>query len=177
VADFDVGGRHYAVFAHDWRIQPPLAWIEHRGLLEFSNDAASASAPPDQVLQAPLLVLSRPDFDEAVRLALRGFARPDALVTNPLLRSRLVAEHAGGAPNPATLKALLREATAELRGNPKTEKLYRALACTYLEPAATQELAAERLGLPFNTYRYQLAAAIKRVTDLLWQRELHVDIL
>ena len=46
------------------------------------------------------------------------------------------------------------------------------LACTFFEPAATQELAAERLGLPFSTYRYQLAGAIGRVTGLLWQREL-----
>ena len=44
-----------------------------------------------------------------------------------------------------------------------------------MEPAPTQELAAERLGLPLNTYRYQLASAIKRVTDSLWQRELHAD--
>ena len=85
-------------------------------------------------------------------------------------------EHAGGAPNPATLQALLREAATELRGSPKTEKLHRALAATYLEPAATQELAADRLGLPFTTYRYQLVAAINRVTERLWQRELHADI-
>ena len=173
-ADFEVGEREYTVFAHDWRIQPPLAWIERRGLLEFSNEAPTA---PDPGARAPMLVLSRPDFEEAVRQALRDFGRPDALAANPLLRSRLAAEHAGGAPNPATLQALLRDASSELRGSPKTEKLYRALACTYLEPAATHELAAERLGLPFNTYRYQLAAAIKRITDRLWQRELHADSL
>jgi hypothetical protein len=176
-ADFEVGERHYAVYAHDWRVEPPLAWLERRGgLLDFSDEAGLAAEPIDAGSQAPLLVLSRPDFEEAVRQALREFSRPDVLARNPLLRSRLAAEHARGAPNPVTLKALLREASAELHGSPKTEKLFRALACTYLEPAATQELAAERLGLPFNTYRYQLAAAIKRVTDRLWQRELHADI-
>jgi hypothetical protein len=34
-------------------------------------------------------------------------------------------------------------------------------------------LAAELLGLPFSTYRYHLAGGIARVTESLWQRELH----
>jgi hypothetical protein len=76
-----------------------------------------------------------------------------------------------------TLRALICEAAAELHADSggRADKLYRALDCTYLSPAATQELAAERLGLPFNTYRYQLAAAVKRVTETLWQRELQAD--
>ena len=95
-----------------------------------------------------------------------------ALAANPLLRSRLASEHAGGEPSASTLQALVREATETLRGNPRDEKRYRAILHTYLKPAATQELAAERLGLPFSTYRYQLGSGIERVTQLLWQREL-----
>jgi hypothetical protein len=67
----------------------------------------------------------------------------------------------------------LREAPDSLRGAPRDEKLYRALLRTYFEPAATQELAAELLDLPFSTYRYHLAGGIARVTEWLWQRELH----
>jgi hypothetical protein len=119
------------------------------------------------------VVLSHPDFEEAVRRALRDFTRPNALAANPLLRSRVAAEHAGDAPTAATLQALLREAAETLRANPRDEKLYRALRRTYLEPAATQELAAELLGLPFSTYRYHLTGGIARVTERLWQRELH----
>jgi hypothetical protein len=70
------------------------------------------------------------------------------------------------------LRALLRAAVATLAANPKDAKLHRALWHTYIEPAPTQELAAELLGLPFNTYRYQLARGIERVTAWLWQREL-----
>jgi hypothetical protein len=51
-------------------------------------------------------------------------------------------------------------------------KLYRALYHTYLQPAATQELAAELLDLPFSTYRRHLKASIERLTALLWQQEL-----
>ena len=108
-----------------------------------------------------------------MRQALRDVTRPAALAANPLLRSRVVAEHACGAPTSATLQALLREAAETLRANPKDAKYYRALQRTYLEPAATQELAAEALGLPFSTYRYHLSGGIARVIDWLWRRELH----
>ena len=63
----------------------------------------------------------------------------------------------------------------QLRGTPRGDKLYRALECTYLKPAPTHELAAERLGLPFNMYRYQLAAAVKYVCEALWQREVGAE--
>ncbi len=170
-ADFTVGGRRYGVFGHDWRVEPPLAWIERKGLLEVTDVAAAA--PPEPRAGAPLVVLAQQDFAAAVRQALRDFTRPAALAANPLLRSRVAVEHASGAPTPATLQALLRLAAESLRANPRDEKLYRALQRTYLEPAATQELAADRLGLPFSTYRYHLSGGIARVTDWLWQRELH----
>jgi hypothetical protein len=118
------------------------------------------------------LVLSRTEFGEAVRQALRDYTRPDSLAANPLVRSRLVANATGQDGPPAALQALLRTATATLMANPKDAKLHRALWHTYLEPAPTQEQAAELLGLPFNTYRYHLAKGIKRVADWLWQREL-----
>jgi hypothetical protein len=31
---------------------------------------------------------------------------------------------------------------------------------------------AEQLGVPFNTYRYQLARGTQEVTQWLWQREI-----
>lgn len=34
---------------------------------------------------------------------------------------------------------------------------------------------AERLGLPFSTYRYQLAQGLERLAAWLWQRELYGD--
>src|SRR5512132_1025700 len=126
-------------------------------------------------MAAPLLVLSEPEFEAAVRQALRDYTRPAALAASPLLRSRLASQAAAGTPTAATLQELLRSAAQALAANPRDERLYRALACTFFEPAATQELAAERLGLPFSTYRYQLAGGIRRVTERLWHRELHGD--
>jgi hypothetical protein len=169
-ADFEVGGRRYGVFAHDWRLEPPLAVIRRKGLIE-RTDATTLEAP-DGEARVPLIVLSQPDFAAAVRQALRNYHRPDALSASALLRSRVAADHAGGAPTASTLQTLLREAAASLRASPRDAHRYRALHRTYLEPAATQELAAELLGLPFNTYRYHLTAGIAHVTDWLWQREL-----
>jgi hypothetical protein len=168
--DFVVGGHRYGAFAHDWRVDPFDTWIEDRTFRGRDGGSGPMAAVP------LVEVLSKPDFEAAVRQALRDYHRP-ALATNPLLRSRLVVEHARGTPTASSLKVLIHEAAASLRGSrgARSEKLHRALACTYLEPAATQELAAERLGLPFNTYRYQLAAAIKYIVDTLWQRELHAD--
>lgn len=183
-ADFTVDGQHYGVFAHDWHAVPVPEWLEalsrHEFMTEFNLDWEARHA-------APLVRLSEPEFAEAVRQALRDYTRPDLLTANPLLSSQLVtsasrASDAEGAvpyeatekpASPAILQALLREAVATLTANPKDMKFHRAIWHTYLEPAPTQEVAAELLDLPFGTYRYHLAAGIKRLTEWLWRRELN----
>jgi len=47
------------------------------------------------------------------------------------------------------------------------------LDLTYFNPTPKQEAAAERLGMSFSTYRRQLATAVGRLTDWLWQQEQH----
>ncbi|HEX2514830.1 MAG TPA: ATP-binding protein, partial [Chloroflexota bacterium] len=167
-AEFAAGGRPYGVFAHDWRAEPPAAWLEEMGQHEIATDLTLDDLRPPP---PPLVVLSQPEFAAAVRQALRDYTHPAVLAASPLLRSRLTADPGPGAP-PAALLRLLRQAVEALRGTPRDEKLYRALQRTYLQPAATQELAAEALGLPFSTYRYHLARGIDRVTQSLWRREL-----
>jgi DNA-directed RNA polymerase specialized sigma24 family protein len=78
--------------------------------------------------------------------------------------------NAGG--DAACLQALLRQALETLTRLPKDGKFHRALRYTYFEPGLTQEAAAERLGLPFNTYRYHLARGSQRIVEWLWEREL-----
>jgi hypothetical protein len=163
-----VGDRRYGGFAHDWRAVPYRRWgahlREHQDAVETQTPAAGESAR--------LAVLSEPEFATAVRDALRAYRRPADLAANPLVRSRLVSD-GGGDAKPERLRALLDDAAASLRDHPRDEKLYRALEATYLRPAPTQEAAAERLGLPFSTYRRHLTAGVERVTGWLWQRELH----
>jgi hypothetical protein len=170
-ADFEVDGRRYGVFAHDWRVEPAAAWLNIKA--ELTSLIAPNSPQHTATLTRPLVVLAQTEFVEAVRQALRDYTYLDRLATNPLMRARLVADTIEQAASPATLQALLREAVAALMANPKDLKFHRAIWHTYIEPAPTQERAAELLGLPFNTYRYHLAQGIERITNWLWQRELN----
>jgi hypothetical protein len=169
-ADFTVDGRRYSVFAHDWRVEPVTEWLQSK--VDLTVPTAPAPPPHQAPVAPPLVVLTQEAFADAVRQALRDYTRPDRLATNPLMRTRLVADTINQAASPATLQALLREAVAALMANPKDVKFHRAIWRTYIEPVPTQERAAEMLGLPFNTYRYHLAQGIARVTDWPWQREL-----
>jgi len=170
-ADFEVDRRRYAVFAHDWRVEPVAAWLS--GKAELASVSIPNPPPQDAALAPALVVLARPAFADAVRQALRDYTRPDRLATNPLMGTRLLADTTNQATAPATLQALLCEAVTALMATPRELKFYRAIWHTYIEPAATQELVAELLGLPLNTYRYHLSQGIARITEWLWQRELN----
>ncbi|WP_374686552.1 ATP-binding protein [Promineifilum sp.] len=172
-ADFTVGGRHYGVYAHDWRVTPPLAWLELMAAREM-NMNVGPSAP--RSAGEPLIVLSEVEFATAVRDALRDYTDVTALTTNPLLRSRLVLAEAGpNAPVAArapALRRVLRETCDTLQESPRLVKFHRALYHTYFQPAATQEQAAEVLDLPFSTYRRHLRSGIEELTSRLWSREM-----
>lgn len=151
-ADFTVGSHRYTAFAHDWRVEPFEMWWDQLCERSLSTEPVDEEAAPPQ---APsIVVLSEPEFATYVRQALRDYTRPAALATNPLVRSRLVADSAGNGGDAARPQAVLRGALETLKPSPKDEKFYRALLYTFFQPAATQEGAAERLGLPFSTYRY-----------------------
>ena len=171
-ADFEVGGRRYGVYVHDWRVTPPMTWLDLLAEREIATEPLAA--PPTDT--EPLVVLGESDFASSVREALRNFHRTRELRTNPLLRSRVVVERAGtGADDGASIAALrelLTESAQSLQASPREAKYYRALHRTYLHPAPNQERAAELLGLPFSTYRRHLKAGISRVAEILWQNEI-----
>lgn len=170
-ADFVVGGRHYGVFGNDWRLLPPTEWL---ALLAEKEIAGGIPVAPHRT--EPLLVLSEPEFAGAVRAALRCFADTAALHENPLLRARVVTERAGTntevAGKIAALRALLEESVHQLLASPRLAKGGRAVQHTYLQPAPTQEVAADRLDLPFSTYRRHLTRGIEQMTQVLWHQEI-----
>jgi hypothetical protein len=171
-ADFTVGGKTYGVYGHDWRSEPPAAWL---GILAEREIAASPQTAPPAAAEA-IIVLSETDFAAAARDALRDFTQPDLLAGNPLARSRLVIDRVGlsaeARQRVATLQAIVRSTAEALQSSPRDAKLYRAVYHTYLQPAPTQEQAAELLDVPFSTYRRHLKAGIQRLTEMLWQQEL-----
>jgi hypothetical protein len=170
-ADFNVGGRYYGVYGHDWRVVSPPAWQQLLAQKEVGASVGVDNTP----LSEPLLVLSQAEFVEAVQNALRNFTRPDALQNNFLLRSRSVNEmlssqNLGDRIN--ALQNLVKQAAESLQSSPRDRKLYQAIYRTYLNPALTQEQASELLDLPFSTYRRHLKAGMTRVADILWQKEV-----
>ena len=168
-ADFDVGGRTFAVYARDWRREDGATWLVRMGERELGGEAPT----PASAGAAPTVALSHQEFADAVRRALRDVHRRDALAANPLIRARVVKEEPGGGPAPEVLRRLLEDAVRALDADPREAKLVRALDRTYLRPAPTQEAAAELLGLPFSTYRGHLTRGLERVVDRLWRRELY----
>src|SRR5260221_7081992 len=112
-----------------------------------AQTAASASAPSTTPAR---VALSYPEFVVALKGALRDFSRPDLLVRNALLGSRLLAGR--DSAGPADLQALLATTVEELFASPRDEKLRRVIELTYFRPAPKQQVAADRLGLSFGTY-------------------------
>ena len=164
-AAFAVGGRDYAVFGRDWRASTPSEWLE--GLAGQAPDRAPA--PPAVPPEDAVVVLSEEAFAESVRRALKAYARPYKLVDNPLLESRLVRERGDGGVE--ALRDLLQEAAEELQTGARDVPHFRALHAAYLDPEPTQAAAAERLDIPFSTFRRHLGRGVDHVVASLWRRE------
>ncbi len=113
---------------------------------------------------------------EAVHDALRGYARPHKLDGNPLLRSPLIIGRAGAnadaADRIASLVELVREAAGSMEETAREAQYFRALRATYLQPAPSQAIAAERLDVPFSTYRRHLKRGVEHVVETLWRMEI-----
>lgn len=168
--EVSIGERTYGMFARDWRSTSRQQW---RKLLLDRRTSSSERllASPDH--RDRLLVLAHTDFTDAVRDALRGLARPEGLDGNPLLRCRVVVEASSCRPVADALAHLLAQAADDLSAHPRGEKIRRVLELTYFRPAPTQRAAAERLDLPFSTFRRHLSRGVDHTASWLWERELH----
>lgn len=167
--DLVADGLRLGCYQHDWRRQPLAQWLGMMGDRELGM--APPAALPAAGACAPA-ALSWVEFERAVREALRLYHDAAALNANPLAACGAVRAMAGQGESPAAaLQRLLMESAQSLQLRSRDHKFWRALELTYFRPAGTQELAAERLGLPFGTYRYQLATGIERVARALWAIE------
>ena len=116
-------------------------------------------------------MLTHAEFDIAVRDALRHYTRTDLLTGSPLLQTRIMARRGAEALTAQHLRQTLAEAAETLFANARDQKLHRVIELTYFNPAPKQEAAAERLGLPFSTYRRHLTSSVERITEWLWHLE------
>lgn len=151
-------------FGRDFARSDYASWLDALLLRELDRDG---TAPPP--VSTPV-ALAREDFELAVREVLRDYGRPERLRPSALLRSRLV----GSGTDPvAALRAAIRASVEVVGRQARGDLPARAVDRTYLRPAASQELAAEVLGVPFGTYRRHLRSGVARVADVLWDWELH----
>jgi hypothetical protein len=166
-----VGDQSFTLYGHDWRAQPPAQWLDQLADRGFSLGPDATETSEDRVI-----VLSRADFEDALRDAFKDLHRPDQLQDTPLLYSRVVTQAVGPDADPPdrieALQRLLEETAASLSDDPRDEKYHRAVHRTYVQPAPTQEKAAEQLGVPFSTFRRHLNKGLERVADILWEHEV-----
>lgn len=171
---FEIGSHTYAMYGHDWRALPPAQWLDLLAERGFDSSPDAAPSRNNRVI-----VLSRSDFEDALHNAFKNLHRPDQLQENPLLYSRIVTDAVDRqVEEPARIEALqhlLEETTERLSTDPRDEKYYLAVHRTYLRPAPTQEKAAEQLGVPFSTFRRHLNRGLDRITDMLWDDEVHTN--
>jgi TolB-like protein/Flp pilus assembly protein TadD len=116
-------------------------------------------------------MLTRAEFDAAVKDALRHYTRADLLLGSPLLETRIAAVRG---PKPASvvkLQQVLAEAAETIFADERDQRRRRVLELTYFQPASKQEAVAERLSLPFSTYRRYLTTAVTRLSEWLWHEE------
>jgi hypothetical protein len=175
-ADFEIGGRRYGIYWHDWRRTGPLAWLQllaEREIAAAPLDVPAAASA--EAADAPIQ-LADADFARAVKAALTGLGRADGLRDSPLLHSALVRSRVPHDADDRTrsdeLCQVIREAADRLEASPRDRRAYRALHHTYLQPASTQGAAAELLDLPMTTYRRHLAEGIHRLTEILRQEDV-----
>src|SRR5215471_11542684 len=119
-------------------------------------------------------LLTRSDFESAVKDALRHYTQADLLAGNALLHASVLTRSEPDGATPQALRALLADTAKALFAGERDRRLYRVLELTYLNPAPKQEAAAERLGFSFSTYRRHLTAGVDRLVEWLWQREQEV---
>jgi hypothetical protein len=167
-ADYEIDGKRYVSFAHDWRRVGVADWLELTAARELGEPVTDSAAEP-------AALLSYEEFAASVKQALRSLHQPQALVRNPLVASSMVQkvlrEHPDDRPD-QVLRGLIVKAAQVLKSDPRAETQYRVLDRTYLHPAPSQEKAAELLDLPFSTYRRYRDRGIETVTDWLWDRDI-----
>lgn len=163
-ADFETGGNRYGIYGHDFRTTTPAEWLQV--LAEREVPFAVAAQPSGA---------NRCGFDAAVVDALKSGFLPHRLKNNVLLEARMVAKAGGEGDTPEqrirVLQTLFREGALSLRGTPADLKAFKALKACYFEPFATQEIAADKLGLGIATLRRHLREGEKGISDWLWAKE------
>lgn len=157
LAEFDHSNdnKNFGIFSRNFSVNPfgSVSW-------SFINP----SQPKQSIIEPKY-------FEQELKELLKVLNYPATLEASPIAKLPFVLMGMMENENPGTtLRRMILEEIEALAGHPKTERSYRALATTFLETDMTQEAAAETLGLPFGTYRYQLQSGITKLCKQLLDR-------
>jgi hypothetical protein len=161
-----VDGRAYTLYSQYWGLTPISAWSA------VSDGQMLSRRPAAMPAGSRSAAWTRAEFDQAVRGTLRSWQRPDVLADSRMAHSRMVAE-LGAGDAVANLRRIFSAALETLRGDPRQTKFHRVLMATFFDGVPTQEAAAERLDLPYSTYRRHLARGLDGLCAMLWKAETH----
>jgi pSer/pThr/pTyr-binding forkhead associated (FHA) protein len=157
------------------RWSPPALHYGHGRPLGARESTTPAAASPDPSASIP----SEPDveFAQALRRALRCNLSVSGLQRNELLTSQMVFEATQGSVAatstvPALRDIVLWSLDSLGSSSPRGRKQAQVVRLTFIEPAATQQEAADRLAMAFGTYRRYVTSALAELTSILWFREL-----
>lgn len=167
-------GKRFVVTVQDNRGLSGMQWLAGFSARTAIDDwRGDAPRPADA---SALAALSREEFRDRVREALRSLGEPLALADNPLVHCQAVRARvptrADVAARAAGLQAVLLEQIEALGGGDRGDAWRRVVRAAYVGPAGKQEAVARRLGLSYSTFRRQLAAATEHIVARLWQFEV-----
>lgn len=170
--DFTVNDTPSGFYLHDWRVRPPLAWLELLGKRETGTTAEMEA----DMSGFQVVVLNETEFGEQTGEALRHFHNSNQLMQNLLVRSRCVVNSSGSEASDAVRVGVLKEkilaVVQEMEESPIDGKYHRVLYRSFINPVGSQEKTADFLNMSFSTYRRYLAAGVQRVAELLWAMEI-----
>jgi hypothetical protein len=147
-----------------------LRGVSARQLIDavmHSGDEVASSLPGvrPEVLISP----------ETVREALLVLDEPERLARSPLVALRLVDVEAGAGAKAAekavALARVLRDVVVTLDGGARGRAQRAVLEAVFVTRSGKHEKLASDLGMPYGTFRRQVARGIARVSELLRLRE------
>jgi len=171
--EFESEGIVFGWYYHDWRKRPPLAWLDLLGKREVEMVGQYDEASTEAVT---MLVLSEEEFDESVQQAIKSYHQSDLLLSNPLLKSKLVlnkvTKEMKDYDKIKILKSFIDQILKEIAESPVDGKYHRILYRTFINPVGSQEKVADYLNMSFSTYRRYLKTALEKLVRLLWKLEM-----
>jgi len=118
-----------------------------------------------------MLVLSEEEFDESVQQAIKSYHQSELLLSNPLLKSKLVlnkvTKEMKDYDKIKILKSFIDQILKEIAESPVDGKYHRILYRTFINPVGSQEKVADYLNMSFSTYRRYLKTALEKLVRLL----------